>query len=99
MVDANVSSSPTHARHSGRSSPAERPSSRTDMSPQAPANGAIIGGADDVDTGVKHHDSREPLKDYGWQNLEERFDVTMEERQVAENDIYKEYKTLLAVCG
>ncbi|KAI9851982.1 MAG: hypothetical protein M1830_006830, partial [Pleopsidium flavum] len=86
MVDANVSSSPTRAQHSDRSSPAEGPSSRTDMSPQAPANGATIGEARGIGTGLGDHDSRKPLEVYDWKNLEERFDVMMEERQVAEND-------------
>ena len=91
MVDANLSSSPTRAGRSGRSSPAGEPSSTTDMSH------ATMEGGSPSQGGIGHQDSKEPLEEYDWEKLEERFNLRMDERQVAETEIYKEFNTLLAV--
>lgn len=97
MADTNQSSAPTRAGHSGRTSPAAEPSSNTDTSPQAPAGRATVDEASLSQAGVEHQDSKEPLEEYAWEKLEDRFSEKMDERQAAETAIYKEFNTLLAV--
>lgn len=96
MADVSPSSFPTRAGHS-RSSPAEGPSSTTSMSPQDPAGGGTIEGANGPSNETTLQDPKEPLEEYDWEELEERFRESMDERQAAEAEIYKEFNALLAV--
>lgn len=67
------------------------------MSPQEPANGGTIEGANGSSDEMKLQDPREPLEEYDWEKLEERFRAKMDERQAVETEIYKEFNALLAV--
>lgn len=67
------------------------------MSPQAPAGGRTMGGANGSGNEMKLQDPKEPLEDYDWEKLEERFNEKMDERQAAETEIYKEFNALLTV--
>lgn len=67
------------------------------MSLQALTNGAEEATGNDAADELR--DPKEALEHYDWEDLEERFQRKMEERQVVENDIYQEFNTLLAVCG
>ena len=89
MTEAILSASPTRAGHSGRSS--------TDMLPQGPVSGQTVESAEGSGAEVENQDSKEPLEEYDWEKLEERFSAKMGERQAAETEIYKEFNTLLAV--
>ncbi len=91
MTEANGSSSPT------RSSPTEGPSSRTDVSPQVPAQDTTPADAGDTDGQARRVEPGGPLEVYNWDDLEDRFTRKMEQCQAVEIDIYKEFNTLLAV--
>ena len=99
MTEANTSSSPTRAEHSGRSSSGEKQDSRTDMSSQAGRDDANVDRDVVSDPTVGTYRPDEPLDEYEWKELEERFERKMEERQAAESEIYEEFNTLLAVCA
>lgn len=57
----------------------------------------MIEGENDSNNVVEPQDPKEPLQEYNWEELEERFIGKMDERQAAETEIYKEFNTLLAV--
>lgn len=56
-----------------------------------------MGGANGSGNEMKLQDPKEPLEDYDWEKLEERFNEKMDERQAAETEIYKEFNALLTV--
>lgn len=49
------------------------------------------------DVGAERIDPKKPLEVYDWDDLVGRFNKKMEECQAAENEIYTEFNTLLAV--
>ncbi len=99
----NVSSSAGDVSPSFRSSSAPAPSSMTLDSPQAvrnPANGDSAGqkGCHQQSPPAQVGDSKEPLDEFDWDNLEERFCTKMEECAKSEKALEVEFGEWLQVC-